>query len=36
MGWKGNKEVFKGYATGDGKNPTMKVKDAKLLSWEQV
>ena len=36
MGWKGNKEVFKGYATGDGKNPTMKVKDAKLLSWEQI
>lgn len=36
MEWTGNKEVFKGYATGDGKNPTMKVKDAKLLSWEQV
>lgn len=36
MEWKGNSVVFKGYATGDGKNPTMKVKGKNLLSWEQV
>lgn len=36
MEWKGNSTVFKGYATGDGKNPTMKVKDKELLSWSQV
>ena len=36
MDWEGNSIVFKGYATGDGKNPTMKVKDKNLLSWEQV
>ena len=34
--WKGNDVVFKGYATGDGKTPTMKVKGAKLLSWSEV
>ncbi|MDO5361954.1 MAG: phage/plasmid primase, P4 family [Eubacteriales bacterium] len=36
MVWNGNNIVFKGYATGEGKNPTMKVKGVKLLSWEQV
>lgn len=33
--WKGNDEVFKGYATGNGKRPTMKVK-GDLLSWDEV
>lgn len=33
--WQGNNVVFKGYATGDGKKPTMKV-TGKLLSWKQV
>ena len=28
--------VFKGYATGTGKKATMKVKDAQLLSWDDV
>ena len=28
--------MFKGYATGDKKNPTMKVKNSHLLSWDQV
>lgn len=36
MDWKGNSVVFKGYATGDGKNPTMKVKGKNLLSWNKV
>lgn len=36
MEWKGNDLVFKGYATGDGKQPSMKVKDKDLLKWEQV
>lgn len=36
MNWKGNDLVFKGYATGDGKQPSMKVKDKDLLKWEQV
>lgn len=34
--WKGNNLVFKGYATGDKKRPSMKVKDKDLLEWEQV
>ncbi len=34
--WKGNKTIFKGYAVGNGKKPTMKVKDSKLLSWDDV
>ena len=34
--WKGNSLVFKGYATGDMKKPSMKVKDKDLLDWEQV
>ena len=34
--WKGNSVVFKGYATGDGKQPSMKVKDKDLLEWDQV
>ena len=36
MDWKGNSMVFKGYATGTGKKATMKVKDAQLLSWDDV
>lgn len=36
MEWKGNDLVFKGYATGDGKQPSMKVKDKDLLRWGQV
>ena len=36
MDWKGNSIVFKGYARGDGKNPTMKVKGKTLLSWDKV
>ncbi len=36
MDWKGNSCVFKGYATGDGKSPTMKVKGKNLLSWDKV
>ena len=36
MDWQGNSCVFKGYATGDKKNPTMKVKNSHLLSWDQV
>ena len=36
MDWKGNSVVFKGYATGTGKKATMKVKDAQLLSWDDV
>ena len=36
MDWKGNSMVFKGYATGTGKKATMKVKDAQLLSWNDV
>lgn len=34
--WKGNNIVFKGYATGNGKQPSMKVKDKDLLRWGQV
>ena len=34
--WKGNSLVFRGYATGDGKQPSMKVKDADLLEWSKV
>ena len=36
MSWQGNDKVFKGYATGDGKKPTMKVKDAQLKAWDDV
>ena len=36
MDWKGNSMVFKRYATGTGKKPTMKVKDAQLLQWDDV
>lgn len=36
MTWEGNKNVFRGYAKGDGKSPTMKVKTKDLLTWEQV
>lgn len=36
MTWKGNTEVFKGYATGKGKKPNMKVKDASLLTWKDA
>ena len=36
MDWKGNELVFRGYANGDGKKPSMKVKDKDLLKWEQV
>lgn len=35
MKWNGNKTVFKGYATGDGKKPNMKV-SGKLLTWDDV
>lgn len=34
--WTGNNQVFKGYVKGNGKKPIMKVKDAKLLSWDEV
>lgn len=34
--WKGNDVVFRGYATGDKKKPSMKVKDKDLLEWDQV
>ena len=33
--WQGNKQIFKGYAIGDGKKPSMKV-TGKLLSWKNV
>lgn len=36
MEWTGNEQVFKGYAIGKGKKPTMKVKNAELLTWDQV
>ena len=36
MSWQGNDKVFKGYVTGDGKSPTMKVKNKKLLNWDDV
>lgn len=35
MDWSGNNQVFKGYATGDGKKPTMKV-SGDLLTWDEV
>ena len=31
MEWEGNEKVFKGYAKGSGKKPTMKVKNSSLL-----
>lgn len=34
--WRGNDAVFKGYATGNGKKPTMKVKNQELLKWFDV
>lgn len=36
MSWQGNDKVFKGYVKGDGKSPTMKVKNKKLLNWDDV
>lgn len=36
MNWTGNSVVFKGYATGNGKKPTMSVKHSRLLSWVDV
>ncbi len=35
MNWNGNDQVFKGYAVGDGKRPTMKV-SGDLLTWDEV
>lgn len=35
MDWSGNDQVFKGYATGDGKRPAMKV-SGDLLTWDEV
>lgn len=34
--WRGNDTVFKGYAVGKGKQPTVKVKDVKLMNWDGV
>lgn len=34
--WHGNSVVFKGYAVGKGKQPTVKVKDVELMDWEDV
>lgn len=36
MEWEGNENVFKGYAKGSGKKPTMKVKNSNLLEWNEV
>lgn len=36
MTWKSFSMVFKGYATGDGKKATMKVKNAPLFQWDDV
>lgn len=36
MNWEGNSMVFKGYATGKGKKPLMKVKGGHLLEWNEV
>jgi putative DNA primase/helicase len=35
LNWNGNDQVFKGYAVGDGKRPTMKV-SGDLLTWDEV
>ena len=35
-GWGGNSQVFKGYAKGEGKQPTQGMSDDKLISFEDA
>lgn len=36
LDWNGNELVFKGYAKGDKKSPTMKVKNSRLMTFSEA